>query len=100
MLGGDVFVLERFGLGLGAFDHFLQARRDVGLAGVAGDLRQAIESFLQTLDERTRRHAEFLQQRDDHSLFLAQQREQQVLYVDGLVVALFGEPLSLLQRFL
>ena len=46
------------------------------------------------------RRAEFLQKRQDHAFLLAQKREQQVLDIEGLVVAFFGQRLGLLQGFL
>ncbi len=63
MLGGNIFVFERLGFRFGALDDFFETRRDVSLAGGAGDLRQAVEGFLQALGHGCQRHAEFLQQR-------------------------------------
>jgi len=100
VFGGNVFVLQRVGLGLGIFDNLFEPRRDIALARAAGNLRQSIERLLQPIGQIAQRHAELLQDRRDHAFFLTEQCEEQMLDIDRLVIPLFGKRLRLLQRFL
>ena len=65
-----------------------RSRRDphVGRLPLRVHLGHPVERLVDLVAQRLRRHAELVQQRIDHALGVGEQREQQVLRLDRLVV--------------
>ena len=61
---------------------------------------EPVQSLLKPLEKSRSRRAQLLQQRRRHTFLLPQKHHQQVLHINGLMVSLLGQPLSVLQRFL
>jgi hypothetical protein len=87
VLGRAVLVLEALGLVPRAVERGLEPLRDV-LAPAALDRGQLVERGLNLPGYRLGPRAELGQQRSDHPLLLLDQRQQQVLGLEGLLIAL------------
>jgi hypothetical protein len=99
VLGGDVLVLEPLRLRLGPFQQLLQPVAEVGLAA-ALNLGDGAQLVLEPALHLGGAGADALEQGSGHAVLLVEEGEQQVLQVDGLVLALAGLGLGLLQGFL
>jgi hypothetical protein len=100
VLAGDVLVLELLGLLGGLVQHVLQAPPHVDVGGGPAHLRLLIEGCLHLAGDRLGIHAQLPQQRTGHALLLLEEREQQVLGRDLLMVALISEIPRRAQRLL
>jgi len=99
VLGGDVLVLEPLGLLLGPLEQLLEPVAHVGLGSALhpGDGPELVlEAALHLAGVR----ADALEEGLRHAVLLVEQGEEEVLEVDGLVLALAGLGLGLLERFL
>jgi hypothetical protein len=100
MLGRDVLVLEPLRLLPRPVDHALEARGGILPPAAAPDLGQLVDLGLHLARDCLRPGPQLGEQRPHHALLLLQEREQQVLGLDRLVVALIREGLRGLDRFL
>ncbi len=99
VLGGDVLVLQLLRLFLGAVEQLREPVAHVGL-GAALHPGDAAQFVLEPRFDLLRVRPDLLEDRPRHAVGLVQEREEQVLDVDGLVLALAGLRLRLLQHFL
>ena len=99
MLGRDVLVLEPLGLVPRAIDDRLEARRRVSTAA-ALHAGQLFDLGGELADDALRPGAELGEQGRHHALLLLEQREQQMLRLDSLVIVLVGQRLGGLHRLL
>ena len=83
-----VLVGERLGLAERRVEHLSERGRDPDLARPAlrVDLRQLVERRVHLVAQRLRRRADRVQQRVHDALGVGEQREEQVLGLDRLVV--------------
>ena len=99
MLGADEIILELVRLLLGGLKCLAKFRRRISLRA-ALHLGATGQLLIQRGRDLGRRHAELLQQRLNQPLALPQQREQEMLTVDGLMTQFLREALRVLQRAL
>src|SRR5262249_37219485 len=99
VLGGDVLVLESLGFVPSAVDDAFQPRRRV-LPGAAPNFWDLRELRLDLACDGFGPRAELGEQRSDDPFLLLEQRQQDVLRFDRLVVALVGERLGRLYDLL
>jgi hypothetical protein len=100
VLGRDVLVLHRRGLAAGALDEAGELRADGGLLAGAVDLRDALDGLGDLGAQRPGVRADLADDREHDAIGVAEQREQQVLGLDPLVVGGEGAALRGGQRLL
>jgi len=106
VLDRDVLVLQALGLVLGLDQQFVQPLGDVHLAGLGprtGNARALIELFFHLGLERLQRHVHLREQARDQTVFLFQERCQEVFDIDLHMAEAHGLGLGLgkgLLRFL
>ena len=98
VLGREVLVLEPFHFRRGRVEQPAKARSEIGLRPV--DLRQLIELGLDIGRDTSRVDADLLDDGRNGSVGLLEQREEQVLRRDLLVLGFLGKRLRLLDRLL
>ena len=87
VLGGDVRVLERLGLLLGAVEHLVELAAEGGLAGGPLLPRQPRELALQLLLQGGDVQAGLLEQRLHHPFVLRQQRREEMGVIEDRIAA-------------
>src|SRR3990172_10642941 len=101
MLCADVLILEALCLAQRSVQNLFEARSDVGLAlWHAGHLRESPQFLLKALSDLGGIGPHLFQDRLNHSLPLLDQRQQQMLDVDRLMLMLLGKLLGLLDGLL
>ena len=101
VLGGDVLVLEPLGLAAARARARARRRSPRYCAAAAAHLGQLARARPRAaLDSASGARAELGEERAHHALLLLEQRQQQVLGLDGLVLVLVGQRLRGLDRFL
>src|SRR5256885_17079928 len=98
VLGREVLVLEPFHFRRGRVEQPAKARSEIGLRPV--DLRQLIELGLDVGRDTSRVDADLLHDGRNGSVGLLEQREEQVLRRDFLVLGVLSKRLRLLDRLL
>ena len=99
MLGRDVLVLQALRFVEGALRTSFEAWLRY-CSETPGNLRQALDLFLDLGGQRGGRHAQLLKQRRDHAVALRDQRPEQVQRLDLLLAGARAHFLGGLQRFL
>ena len=101
MLDGDVFVLELLGLVLGLAEQAIEPAGDADVvARRAGDARQLFQLALDASLTASTGISALVKIADGQPVLLIEQRQQQMLDVDLLMIQLGRQPLGGLQRFL
>ena len=101
MLGAEEFVLQLRHLLFGRIDRRAQVIADPQIVTAALDLRPPLELLRSTAVPQIRdRDAHLLEQRPRHAFGLVEQREQEMLVRDFLLIELRSDILRRLQRFL
>ena len=103
MLDADIFVLETLGFVLRLDEQLVQALRDVKpltRRRVAAHAREPVQLLFDLRLEQVRRGFGLLEQPRDQSAFLLQQRQRDVLHIDGLMLAARGDVLRIRDRAL
>jgi hypothetical protein len=98
--GGDELVAALLRLLVGEVEQIRQVATDLDLAAVPLHLRQTTDRLHQRRLQRLHVDAGARQQRRGRPVFLLQQREQQVLRLDDLVVMAYRQALRVRQRLL
>ena len=100
MFGAEEFILQLRHLFLGGIDRRPQLVADPLIVAAALDLRTPLQLLVQVASQIRDRHAHLLQQRPRHPIRLVEEREQEMLVRDFLLIELRRDILRRLQRFL
>jgi len=100
MLGGDIFVFQCRSLNLGFCQNLRQRRREINLRRLSVNLRRFVDSFLDIGGQLGGIALYPLNNRWNNSVFLPQQRQQQMLAFNLRMVVFLRQPHSFVQRFL
>ncbi len=98
MLGGEVVVAEIGPGGVGRFEDLERLGGELDLLGGAVHLGALREGLVHPVPERLGCDAEPLEDRQDHAFGLSEERREEMLRRDLLMVALAGQRLGGLER--
>jgi len=99
-LGGDELVTALARFLVGQIEQVGKLARNVDLAALAFDFRQALDRRLERIAKRRHVHARALQQGNRRAVFLFEQRGQQMLRLYVRIVVADGEALRIGKRLL